>query len=86
MFTAVSYTHLDVYKRQAEGVRLVPGLANYKVGTNEEWSQEDILARQVGDARSRSAYGGFALYSYGSLFQNPTELMEKEKARLLELL
>ena len=70
----------------AEGVRLVPGLANYKVGTNEEWSQEGILARQVGDARSRSAYGGFALYSYGSLFQNPTELMEKEKARLLELL
>lgn len=69
-----------------EGVQLVPGLANYKVGTNEEWSQEDILARQVGDARGCSAYGGFALYSYGSLFQNPTELMEKEKARLLELL
>lgn len=86
--TAPYLTVLDQWNSMttAEGVKLIAGLANYKVGTNEEWSQGDIISRQVQDARTRTAYGGFALYSYGSLFQNPTELMEKEKAQLLSLL
>jgi len=58
-------------------VRLISGLAAYKIGVKDtyagdgakEWIRNsDILARQVDAARDASHYGGFALYTYSSLF------------------
>ena len=63
------------------GVKLVIGLAAYKIGAADsyagsagknEWvSNSDIISRQMTLARSLSSYGGVALYRYDSLF-NPT--------------
>lgn len=59
------------------GVTLIPGLAAYKINTvdsyaksgSEEWiTGERILAQQIEDSRKAINYGGFALFSYYSIF------------------
>ncbi len=77
-----SAPYLDVLETFDEmisvsSVRLISGLAAYKIGVKDtyagdgakEWIRNsDILARQVDAARDASHYGGFALYTYSSLF------------------
>ena len=51
-FTAVSYTHLDVYKRQAKG-GIPEVIKQFKIESNEEISICDLLVK-VGFASSKS--------------------------------
>lgn len=51
-----------------DNVKLMVGLAAYKVGENEYWNSGDILARQVKLSRSSSHYSGYALFRYSLLF------------------
>jgi uncharacterized lipoprotein YddW (UPF0748 family) len=69
-------------------VRLISGLAAYKIGVKDtyagdgakEWIRNaDILARQVDAARDAAHYGGFALYTYSSLF-TPSSDVESDVA------
>ncbi|HQQ89214.1 MAG TPA: family 10 glycosylhydrolase [Oscillospiraceae bacterium] len=79
-------------------VRLISGLAAYKIGVKDtyagdgakEWIQNsDILARQVDAARDASHYGGFALYTYSSLFTPSSDVesgVEEECGNLEDIL
>ena len=51
-------------------VKLMVGLAAYKVGDNEFWQDGDILARQVRLARTLPKYSGYALFRYSILFSS----------------
>ncbi len=51
----------------AWGVKLVSGIAAYKVGINTEWSGGSILSSEIRFAM-QNGYSGVALYRYGSLF------------------
>ncbi len=77
------------------GIKLYAGLAAYKLGTVDEWAGDgknewlnttDILARMVETAREASHYGGFALYSYDSLFVNQSQQIQAEKESLRAIL
>lgn len=68
-------------------IKLVCGLAAYKIGTNSEWSTGDMLARQTNYISRLSGYSGCAYYRYGSLFAEGTDdssLLRSEKTRLVE--
>lgn len=66
-------------------VKIVPGLAPYKI-SNGEWSNcGDVLARMVKDSRKQSSYGGIAFYSYSAMFLSNTDVMKTEKENLLSL-
>jgi uncharacterized lipoprotein YddW (UPF0748 family) len=63
---------------KAPGVKLVIGLAPYKIGLSDSWAgkgksewknNNNIISRQMSDAKNISNYGGVALYRYGSLFE-----------------
>ncbi len=74
--------------RFAPNVSLCFGLAAYKCGKEDvhagtgalEWTQqEDILARQLKLCRTLPHYGGFALYTYSSIYMSDSaEIMKKE--------
>ena len=69
----------------APKIRLIPGLACYKIA-NGEWSTiGDTLSRMVSDSRDQPHYGGVAFYSYASLFQ-AGEVMTAEKEAVQTLL
>lgn len=82
--TAAEWANL----RFAPNVSLCFGLAAYKCGKEDvhagtgalEWTQhEDILARQLTLCRTLPHYGGFALYTYSSIYMaNSDEIMKKE--------
>ncbi|MDR0992915.1 MAG: family 10 glycosylhydrolase [Ruminococcus sp.] len=64
---------------KAPGVQLVIGLAPYKIGAADsyagsgknEWkNNNNIISRQMADAKNLKNYGGVALYRYDSVF-NP---------------
>ncbi len=65
-------------------VKIVCGIAAYKVGSNSEWKQGDILSRQT-DYAKNVGYDGCAYYRYGSLFgpEADNSAMKKEFANLL---
>ncbi len=68
-------------------IKLVCGIAAYKIGTNTEWSTGDMLARQTNYICSLPGYSGCAYYRYGSLFAVGTDdssLLYSEKTRLME--
>lgn len=50
-------------------VKLVCGIAAYKVGSNTEWRSGDILARQTNYVNSLPGYSGCAYFRYGSVFE-----------------
>ena len=61
---------------------MIAGLAAYKVGGEDlyagtgktEWQEDlNLLAAQITEARSLSAYGGVMLFRYGSIFQPEEE-------------
>lgn len=82
--TAAEWANL----RFAENVTLCFGLAAYKCGKEDvhagtgslEWTQQsDILARQLELCRTLPHYGGFALYTYSSIYMaDSDENMKKE--------
>lgn len=71
---------------KAEHVKLVPGLAAYKID-QENWpGSGDILSRMVSDSRNQAHYGGFALYSYSAMFTSGSEAMQSERASLQKII
>ncbi len=90
--TAAKWAALEL----ADGVQLCFGLAAYKCGKEDayagtgkaEWQQStDILSRQLALCRGLSHYGGFAIYSYSSIFsENSTENAKKEWQNLKNML
>lgn len=82
--TAAEWANL----RFAPNVSLCFGLAAYKCGKEDvhagtgalEWTQNaDILARQLTLCRTLPHYGGFALYTYSSIYMaDSDEIMKKE--------
>ena len=71
---------------KAEHVKLVPGLAAYKID-QENWSGSgDVLSRMVADSRNQAHYGGFALYSYSAMFTSGSEAMQNERASLQKVM
>lgn len=66
------------------GIKLICGIAAYKVGVNTEWSSGRILSDETDYSKS-SGYDGVAYYRSGSLFGSASsspKLMEKETAAL----
>jgi uncharacterized lipoprotein YddW (UPF0748 family) len=68
---------------KAPGVKLVIGLAPYKIGVAEsfsgtgknEWKNNtNIISRQMADAKNLKNYGGVALYRYGSVFEPESDV------------
>lgn len=55
-------------------VKLVCGIAAYKIGINSEWSSGTMLKRQTALTYSLPGYSGVALYRYGSLFNPDSEV------------
>ena len=90
--TAAKWAALEL----ADGVQLCFGLAAYKCGKEDtyagtgkaEWQlSSDILSRQLTLCRGLSHYGGFAIYSYSSIFsENSTENAKKEWQNLKNML
>lgn len=82
--TAAEWANLQF----SENVTLCFGLAAYKCGKEDvhagtgslEWTQQsDILARQLELCRTLPHYGGFALYTYSSIYMaDSDENMKKE--------
>lgn len=59
------------------GKKLIPGLAVYKIGTEDAWAgsgkyewinEKQIIKRQIEKARTADNYGGIILYSYQFIF------------------
>ena len=59
------------------GKKLIPGLAVYKIGTEDTWAgsgkyewitEKQIIKRQIEKARTTDNYGGIILYSYQFIF------------------
>lgn len=70
---------LDEWEKLANagGIPLVAGLSVSKAGAEDTWAgsgkyewinSNDIISRQLSAAKNCSSYGGFALYSYRSIF------------------
>ena len=78
----------DTAKRWEEmiklyNVKLVVGLAAYKIGSGDEWSTDSyILSRQINETSKLSNFGGVIFYRYASLFLNPNEKMQEEIKKL----
>lgn len=80
--TAVEWERMVTNRR----IRLICGIAAYKVGTNKEWSSKDILYRQTDYINSLDGYNGCAYYRYGSIFDpspDVSSLMKDEYDKLV---
>lgn len=70
----------------ADAVKLIPGLAAYKVDSESWAGAGSVLGQMVVDSRAQSNYGGFALYSYSAMFASSSEVMQNERSALSEVL
>ena len=80
------------------GKTLVPGLAVYKIGTEDTWAgsgkyewiiNTEIIKRQIEKSRTAKCYGGIALYSYQFIFEPSSDVsaaVQKEIAAFKPLL
>ena len=80
------------------GKSLIPGLAVYKIGTEDEWAgsgryewqnDKEIIKRQIIKSQETSNYGGVILYSYQFIFKpdsNVKTAVNKEIAAFKPLL
>lgn len=98
--TAPYQATLDEWEELARngGIPLVTGLSVSKAGAEDTWAgsgknewinNTDILSRQLAAAKKCSSYGGFALYSYRSIFSPDAAVsaaVEKEISALKELI
>ncbi|MFT3950873.1 MAG: family 10 glycosylhydrolase [Oscillospiraceae bacterium] len=65
------------------GVKLVIGLAVYKLGEESEFSDTvGIIGDQIADAKTLENYGGVALYNYLNLFAPTDENAQRVKEEL----
>lgn len=83
---------------KADGISLYVGLAPFKIGLEDSWAgsgkgewqqNSNLLSRMVDCARKQSAYQGFALFRYDSLFAPAASVksqVEAEKTKLQGLL
>lgn len=53
---------------KSKNVKMIVGLAPYKVGTKKEWNAGNVLAREIADSRKSAQYGGFIMYRYDQYF------------------
>ena len=68
-------------------VKLICGIAAYKVGTTTEWSSGSMLSTQTDYISSLSGYSGCAYYRYGSLVADSSDtLLSKEITNLIKSL
>lgn len=80
------------------GIPIVAGLSVSKVGCEDKWAgsgkyewinNSDIISRQLAAAKKCQSYGGFALYSYRSVFSPESSVsaaVNKEISALKELI
>lgn len=64
-------------------VKLICGIAAYKVGSTSEWKSGDMLYKQTSYIGSLSGYSGCAYYRYDSIFSSDS-YMKKEYAKLTQ--
>lgn len=77
---------------KTDHIKLYVGLGAYKLGTDDQWAGEkgrsewlnttDLLTRMIKTAREAQNYGGIAVYSYDSLFLNPSAQVKKEVSNM----
>ncbi len=76
------------------GIPLVAGLSVSKVGCEDTWAgsgkyewinNSDILSRQLAEAKKCRSYGGFALYSYRSVFSPESSVSAAVKKEISAL-
>ena len=68
-------------------IKLVCGIAAYKVGVNSEWSSGSILSLQTNYIAALPSFDGVAYYRYGSLFGSASsseKLMRTELSSLVQ--
>lgn len=70
----------------APNVRLICGIAAYKVGTNTEWSSGEILKKQTDFISDIGGYSGVAYYRHGSLFGTASSSVSLMKTELTTLI
>lgn len=67
------------------GKSLIPGLAVYKIGTEDEWAgsgryewinDKEIIKRQIIKSQGTSNYGGVILYSYQFIFEPSSDVKQ----------
>lgn len=63
-------------------VRLVCGIAAYKVGVNSEWSSGKILSKQTDYIADMSRFSGVAYYRHGSVFGSANSSSSKMKSEI----
>lgn len=75
-------------------VDLYIGLASYKIGLTDKWAgtgadewtvNNDVLMRQVIDARTLNNYNGFVLYRYDSIFRPDNNVSDNINAEISNL-
>lgn len=78
----------------AENVRIIPGLAAYKVGKEDPWAgegaqewitDETVLSREAELILSMEGAAGAAFYSYETLFSPGSEAVSKEMEKIQKL-
>ena len=85
---------LDQWSEVVKGtdVELIVGLGAYKINQkngnsdDEEWIEDtQILMKQIQDAKDAENYGGYALYSYHSMFRAEADDVEAVMSQLEDL-
>ena len=85
---------LDQWSEVVKGtdVELIVGLGAYKINQkngnsdDEEWIEDtQILMKQIQDAKDTENYGGYALYSYHSMFRAEADDVEAVMSQLEDL-
>lgn len=69
----------------ASGVKVIPGLAPYKIDQGEWENCGSVLGTMVADSRKQSHYGGVAFYNYSAMFQSSSDIMKTEMENLSKL-
>ncbi|MCD7889519.1 MAG: family 10 glycosylhydrolase [Oscillospiraceae bacterium] len=71
----------------SSSVKLICGIAAYKVGTTTEWSSGSMLSKQTDYISSLSGYSGCAYYRYSSLVSGSSDtILSGEIASLIKSL
>lgn len=69
-----------------QGVKIIPGLAVYKIGKEDQWAgegklewvaSEGMLSRMIVEAKSYETYSGYALFRYDYLFKPEEALVDR---------
>ena len=58
-------------------VKIVYGLAPYKIGTTDEWSSTLMMKKQINTVRELQNYDGIAFFRYGSLFTPASDVASR---------